>query len=355
MKLFFKTALALTALCLPVPKVTQSGPDAPQHRLDRDSAAYFQSLGEAEEAARRPNSALHFYERAARFDPEDTSILQHIVGVAARLNKDAKALAAMESLQAIRPKNGEGARALAQAYFSRQDWTLAAQWATRAEALSPGAPGMQYVAGVAFYHQRDYGAALPHLRRAVEAEPSRADAHYYIARLFVQQGAYARSVPHYEKTIALDGTKPMRAYELALALSAAGKAEESIAWFSKALEMGYEAKDDFYTNMAYALADAKQTKQAIVTLKGVLQRRPEDQNILFALAEMTYSAGNYKEAIRYWDDVLKLDKGHARALFMIGKSYLAMGKTSEGQQLCDRAIQMDPSLASLRQKRFLFQ
>ncbi len=345
-------ALVATAFLLPVPKEVQSDVDSPAPVVDDDSAAYFHRLGQAEEAARRPNSALKFYERAAYFNAQDPAILRSIIGVSNTLNKPGAALAAMERLQGLSPADAAGAVALTEAYFNGNQWAKAAEWGQRAQQISPTAGNVDYMIGIARHNQRDYSAALPYLRRAVAAEPDRADAQYYLGRIYIQQGAYARSLPHYERSLALD-PKPMRAYEYALALSTAGQPERSITWFSKALELGYEAKDDFYTNMAYALSDAKQTKQAIATLKSVLIKRPQDQNILYALAEMHYNAGDFREAIGYWDDVLREDKGNARALFMIGKSYIRMGKTDEGQQLCNKAIEMEPALASLRQERMM--
>ena len=36
---------------------------------------------------------------------------------------------------------------------------------------------------------------------------------------------------------------------------------------------------------------------------------------------------------------------------MIGLCYQKKGEKAKGQQLCDKAIEMDPSLASLKQKK----
>jgi Tfp pilus assembly protein PilF len=49
--------------------------------------------------------------------------------------------------------------------------------------------------------------------------------------------------------------------------------------------------------------------------------------------------------------MLGYDKTNASALFMIGMCYLKKGDKEKGTQLCDKAIQMDPALASYKQKR----
>jgi len=38
-------------------------------------------------------------------------------------------------------------------------------------------------------------------------------------------------------------------------------------------------------------------------------------------------------------------------LYMIGMCYMKKGDKGKGTQLCDKAIQMDPGLGSLKQKR----
>jgi tetratricopeptide (TPR) repeat protein len=59
----------------------------------------------------------------------------------------------------------------------------------------------------------------------------------------------------------------------------------------------------------------------------------------------------YQDAINNWDKVLQLDQSNARALYMIGMSYQKMGQKDKGMALCDKAIEMDPSLASLKSKK----
>ncbi len=45
-----------------------------------------------------------------------------------------------------------------------------------------------------------------------------------------------------------------------------------------------------------------------------------------------------------------MDKQNAAALYMIGMSYQKKGEKQKGMDLCDKAIQMDPSLAKNKQK-----
>jgi tetratricopeptide (TPR) repeat protein len=82
-----------------------------------------------------------------------------------------------------------------------------------------------------------------------------------------------------------------------------------------------------------------------------LQRKPQDQELLYNIADAYYRGGKWQTAIEYWDQVLANDKKNASALYMIGMAYQKKGEKDKGMQLCDRAIQMDPSLKNLKQER----
>jgi len=86
-------------------------------------------------------------------------------------------------------------------------------------------------------------------------------------------------------------------------------------------------------------------------LTDLLKKRPSDFNLLDMVAEAYYDHKKYDEAMNYWDTVLSYDKTNASALYMIGMCYLKKGDKSKGQQLCDKAIEMDPSLAMYKQKK----
>jgi tetratricopeptide (TPR) repeat protein len=71
------------------------------------------------------------------------------------------------------------------------------------------------------------------------------------------------------------------------------------------------------------------------------------------VAEAYYYKGKYQEAMDNWDKILGFDKTNASALYMIGMCYQKKGDKDKGIQLCDKAIEMDPSLSSYRQKKMM--
>jgi tetratricopeptide (TPR) repeat protein len=91
--------------------------------------------------------------------------------------------------------------------------------------------------------------------------------------------------------------------------------------------------------------------EGVKIMSEILKRKPSDLNILNMVAEAYYYKGKWQLAIDYWDQILFYDKENASALYMIGMSYQKKGEKEKGIALCDKAIEMDPSLSSLKQKK----
>ena len=86
-------------------------------------------------------------------------------------------------------------------------------------------------------------------------------------------------------------------------------------------------------------------------LKGVLDKRPTDINIITMLAEAYYDSKKYDEAIAWYDKLLQINANNAEAMYMMGMSFQKKGEKQKGQSICDKAIQLDPSLQSLKQEK----
>jgi tetratricopeptide (TPR) repeat protein len=117
-----------------------------------------------------------------------------------------------------------------------------------------------------------------------------------------------------------------------------------------AAEKGYKRDNEYLENLAIAYLNNGKTDLGLDILKEALTRRPVDMNLLNMIAEANYDAKRFQEAINYWDQVLTFDKQNAAALYMIGMSYQKKGEKQKGIALCDKAIEMDPSLAKNKQK-----
>jgi len=319
--------------------------------VNKDSSEHYYTLGKEEYNARRYSNAWKYFEKAATHDPNDANIQRSIADVCMLMNKPAPAIKALEKAYTINQNDTETLVKLNQLYFNFGNWDKVIEMSSKIKKKVPQQKGIDFMIGKAYYSQQDFGKSIPALQAAIKEDPKNAEANYMVGRMYVQMSNYSTAVPYYDVAMKLDTTQPQRFYEYAMVLATAEQFDKSLLWFETALQKGYKPRDDFFMNMAYTLADAKKSDKAIAILQDILKRRPQDMALLNGLADINYHAGKYKEAIGYWDDVLAADEKNARALYMIGVTYIKMGKDVDGKQLCDRAIQMDPSLAVLKHEK----
>ena len=130
--------------------------------------------------------------------------------------------------------------------------------------------------------------------------------------------------------------------------------KNSLKYILEAGDKGYKKDNDYFENLGIAYLNAGKLDEGLAILGEILKKKPSDLNILSMIAEAYYYKGKFKEAIEYWDNILFYDKTNASALYMIGMSYQKSGEKDKGIALCDKAIQMDPSLANYKQKKMSF-
>ena len=84
---------------------------------------------------------------------------------------------------------------------------------------------------------------------------------------------------------------------------------------------------------------------------GILKRKPNNTTILRDMAEIFYLQRQFDKSLEYCQQLMELDAKDGKALYQAGLCFQKKGQKDRGQQMCDKAIEIDPSLASLRRKK----
>jgi tetratricopeptide (TPR) repeat protein len=85
-------------------------------------------------------------------------------------------------------------------------------------------------------------------------------------------------------------------------------------------------------------------------LLAILARKPGNVDILRDIAEAYYTQKMYDKSLEFCQKLMEADAKDAKALYQAGLCFQKKGQKDKGQGMCDKAIEMDPSLASMRQK-----
>ncbi|MFZ9719345.1 MAG: tetratricopeptide repeat protein [Chitinophagaceae bacterium] len=336
-----KTLIYILSLCLLCLSVLG------QHA---DSAQFYLNKGVHFKEEKRWQQARLSLEKAAHFDTANKEVLLAMGELALLTNNHYQAIEAFSKLNVLQPNDANVIRRLAELFFNAGRYEDAISFGERWEAKHPNEP-LHYLMGMSYYHQSNYPIAVNRLLYAADAETASPYLFYTIGRAYVEMERYEKAVPYYKKAADLDTANARYLYELALVYYAIPNDLLAIKSFEEAAARGWKQDADYDENLGYCYLNVKKYSEAIVLFKRSLQKKPYQPSLQFVLAETYYRSGNYASAIEEWDRLLQINKRDAKALYMIGMSYIKMGQKEKGTTLCDQAITIDPTLSSLRQKK----
>jgi tetratricopeptide (TPR) repeat protein len=314
-----------------------------------DSATAYLQKGLEEKTKGRTLEAWKRFDKAYGFNKNDRQVVGELAKSLFDLRRYPQSREKYLELEKLGDNSAATYQQLMTLSFNLRQFPDAVKYANLYKKADPAAKVSYYI-GKANYDQENYGEAIKHLTAAATEEPQNAEVPYLVARAYVDMSNYKLAMPFFEKALALQPTNSRWMYEMGLIYYAMHEDKQSLKYFQMAIDNGIKQDNEFLQNLSVAYLNNNMNEKAIEILKGALERRPADQAIINMLAEAHYDTKKYDEAIGYWDKLLEMDNKNAKALFMIGMSYQKKGDKSKGQALCDKAIQMDPSLAKNRQK-----
>lgn len=316
----------------------------------KDSADVYLKKGLQEKANGRLLESFKNFDKADKYDPNNIVIVTHLASTYVELRKYPQAKEKYQQLEKLGDVSPSTYKQLTQLSFNMRQYDDVVKYAGSLKQADKNEK-VNYFIGKAHYERDNYGDAIQFLTAAAKEEPTNAEIPYMIAHSYADMMNYKLSIPFFEKAIALDTTKNNWYYELGLVCYAIRDDKNSLKYMLLAGQRGYLRSNDYLENLGIAYLNVGKLQEGLNIMLETLKRRPSDISVLNMIAEAYYDNGKYTEAMGYWDQVLGYDKTNASALYMIGMCYMKKGEKEKGIALCDKAIQMDPSLQSLKKKK----
>jgi tetratricopeptide (TPR) repeat protein len=316
----------------------------------KDSAdSYFQK-GLLEKQNGRRLESLKQFEKAVRYDANNKTILNELASAYMDLRKYDQAITTYKKLVELGDATAVNYKQLLQLSFNYKNNDDVLLYADKLKKADPSEK-INYYIGKVQYDKDDYGEAIRSLNAAAKEDPANAEVPYMIARSYADMQNFKQAIPYFQKATQLDTSKHYWMYEMGLIYYAMDDNKNALKYIKEAGDKGLNKDNDYMENLGIAYLNVGDLDNGVAIMTEILKRKPSDINILNMVAEGYYYKGKYQDAIDYWDKILSYDKQNASALYMIGLSFQKKGEKEKGQQLCDKAIAMDPSLGSLRQKK----
>ena len=314
-----------------------------------DSAKFFLQKGLDEKTKGRRMESLKHFEKAYNYNKTDRQIVSEFAAAYVDLRRYGQAREKYQQLEQMGTTSVDVYKQIMLLSFNMRMFEDAIKYANALKKID-ASEKVNYYLGKANYEREYYGDAIKFLDAAAKEDPNNAEIPYMIAKAYADMMNYKQAVGYFQKAIALKPDQGYWIYEMALMYYGMHDDQNALKYMLEAPEKGLKRDNEYLENLGIAYLNVGKFKEGLAILKEMLQRRPSDVNLLNMIAEALYDAKQYNDAIDHWDQLLALDKTNASALYMIGLSYQKKGEKQKGMALCDKAIEMDPSLAKNKQK-----
>lgn len=312
-----------------------------------DSAKIYYQKGIAEKEAKRFLVAGNYFDKAIHFDSKYAAAYQENGYANLAMSKPDIAIRNFSTLYELEPANKAAIKELTDLYYSYHQYAKAIEFANKCI----GCANAERVLAMSSYKKEDYATAIKGLTNVIAKDATDAEATYTIGRSYLDMEQYTKAVPFYTKAIELDATKNSWMNELGLLYYNLNDFQHSKTYFLKAAESGYAVNNDFNENLGYACIYSGEFEKGEKLLLDILAKKPGNKDILRDIAEASYKQKLYDKCLDYCQQLLVLDDKDGKALYQAGLCFIKKGAKEKGQNMCDAAIKMDPSLSGLRTKQ----
>jgi len=314
-----------------------------------DSAAYFFQKGIEEKNARRYQVASNHFETAIKLNPKYIQAYIENGFVNKEMRRTDASKINFTKAYELDNSNHIAMEELMNLYFSYRQFQNAIDFAMKCKTCGD----RERIIALSYFNLEDYGKAEKGLVSMITKDPKNAEATYTLARTYLEMGLEAKAIPFYAKAVELDNTKAKWHFELGLLYYNNNNYKNAVISFNKAAENGYATSNDFNENLGFSYLYSGQFEKGETLLTEIISRKPGDKELLRDIASAFYDNKMYDKCLSYCQMLMEMDMKDGKALYQAGLCFQKKGMVERGMQMCDKAIELDPSLAGLKTKKQL--
>ena len=312
-----------------------------------DSASFYFNKGLEEKNAKRYLVASNYFTKAITLNPRyvDAYIENGFANKEMR-KTDASKQDFIKVLE-LNPQNEVAIKELMNLYFNYRQYQNAIDMAQKCKTCD----GKDRVIAMSYFHLEDYGKAEKLLLALVNKNPKDADATYTLASNYLEMGLEPKAITWYEKAVLLDEKRSKWQFELGLLYYNINNYKKAVIAFNKAAEHGFIRGNDFNENLGFAYIYSGENENGEKLLLEIIARKPGDKELLRDVATAFFDTKSYDKSLEYCQKLLEMDIKDGKALYQAGLCFQKLGQIERGMQMCDKAIELDPTLAGLKSKK----
>ena len=245
------------------------------------------------------------------------------------------------------PRNETVIRELTNIYFNYRQYQNALDMVQKCKTCAD----KDRITAMCYYNMEDYGKAEKLLIALVNKNPKDAELTYTLASNYLAMGLELKAITWYENAVLLDDKKSKWFFELGLLYSNTNNYKKAVIAYTKAVDLGFTRGNDFNENLGFAYVYSGDFDNGEKLLNDLISRRPGDKELIRDVATAFFDNKRYDNALIYCQKLMEMDIKDGKALYQAGLCFQKKGMVERGMQMCDKAIELDPSLAGLKSKK----
>jgi len=173
-------------------------------------------------------------------------------------------------------------------------------------------------AGKAYLDQRNYEDARIEFNLALHADPTCTDALNNLGVSCLREGNFKDAKSYFDSALRLEPQYCPSLNNLAEVYYLQGDLDDAIILYREALPLAHDRQFEIHTNLANALRDKNQFKEAIEHYKEAIKQDPHFAPAYNGFAKLSLSAQSYDAAYRQALKAVQLKPDYATAYFHLG-------------------------------------
>lgn len=315
-------------------------------QITDSSRFYFEKGIDAQKNNNLPLASQHF-QKSLIFNSKNKSVVLAQAFLAKEMHKLALSQQFFEKYNQLDPNNPIILEELANIYFNNHQLIKAKEFVESC----PNSKSFNRILGLCFYELEDYVKAEKYLNLASRENPTDILIKYTLAKTYVEMEQYNKAMNCYDAVVKMPDVRAMWIYEQGILYYLNNDFKNALIAFNKSVEHGYTPGNDYNENYAFASIYCGDYSKGENLIMELWQKNPVKKDIVRSLITSLYEKKQYDRALFYCEKLMELDAKDSKTLFQAGLCFQKKGMKEKGENLCDKAIELDPSLESLRTKR----
>ncbi|MCW3111858.1 MAG: tetratricopeptide repeat protein [Segetibacter sp.] len=317
-----------------------------------DSAAFYLRIAVQQKGIKKLFEADKNFKKAIDFNPGDNYARIEYGNFLIDQRKYFVAYDQFSKVLLTDKNNAEALQKILFTSFLLNKWTDVIKYGTQVTNTN-SIPRLKYMIGKAYFEEEDYGLSQRFLKEAITDPQFDADAVILLGKVYIELSNYSEALTLFNKALDRDINNNKLIYQVGLLYYTINKEKDAVKYFQLAEEKGYKVDLDFKENLGMAYLGFDIDK-GVEILNMVLEKKPNDAEIVLQIAQAHYKAKNFQRAADTFYKIYQQDPTNSRALYMTGMAYQKKGDKVFGTSLCEKAIKMDPTLGELKMLKYSF-